>query len=82
VLARAQGVPGPLALGAPKLQCGKYKDAPAICNDMFQAFTYEGKFAFKRASGWIGPLPAESDHANRWGRRTGRLPPNDADEGT
>jgi len=22
---------------------------------MFQAFTYQGKFAFKRASGWIGP---------------------------
>ena len=39
----------------PKLQCGKYKDAPNICNDMFQAFTYQGKFAFKRASGWIGP---------------------------
>ena len=57
VLARAKAFRGPLALGAPKLQCGKYKDAPAICNDMFQAFTYEGKFQFKRASGWIGPLP-------------------------
>ena len=57
VLARAKAFKGPLALGAPKLQCGKYKDAPAICNDMFQAFTYEGKFQFKRASGWIGPLP-------------------------
>jgi branched-chain amino acid transport system substrate-binding protein len=56
VLARAKAFRGPLALGAPKLQCGKYKDAPAICNDMFQAFTYEGKFQFKRASGWIGPL--------------------------
>ena len=50
-----EGVQGPLALGSPKLQCGKYKNAPAICNDMFQAFTYQGKFAFKRASGWIGP---------------------------
>jgi branched-chain amino acid transport system substrate-binding protein len=57
VLVRAKAFRGPLALGAPKLQCGKYKDAPAICNDMFQAFTYEGKFQFKRASGWIGPLP-------------------------
>jgi branched-chain amino acid transport system substrate-binding protein len=56
VLARAKAFRGPLALGAPKLQCGKYKDAPAICNDMFQAFTYQGKFQFKRASGWIGPL--------------------------
>ncbi len=57
VLARAKAFKGPLALGAPTLQCGKYKDAPAICNDMFQAFTYEGKFVFKRASDWIGPLP-------------------------
>jgi branched-chain amino acid transport system substrate-binding protein len=56
VLARAKAFKGPLALGSPKLQCGKYKAAPAICNDMFQAFTYQGKFAFKRASGWIGPL--------------------------
>lgn len=55
VLARAKAFKGPLALGSPKLQCGKYKNAPAICNDMFQAFTYQGKFQFKRASGWIGP---------------------------
>ena len=55
VLARAKAFKGPLALGAPKLQCGKYKNAPGICNDMFQAFTYKGKFAFTRASGWIGP---------------------------
>ena len=55
VLARAKAFHGPLALGSPKLQCGKYKTAPGICNDMFQAFTYQGKFAFKRASGWIGP---------------------------
>ena len=55
VLARAKAFKGPLALGSPKLQCGKYKTAPGICNDMFQAFTYQGKFAFKRASGWIGP---------------------------
>ena len=45
VLARAKAFKGPLALGPPKIQCGKYKDAPGICNDMFQAFTYKGKFA-------------------------------------
>jgi branched-chain amino acid transport system substrate-binding protein len=55
VLARAKAFTGPLALGAPKIQCGKYPDAPGICNDMFQAFTYQGKFKFERASGWIGP---------------------------
>ena len=58
VQARAKVFRGPLALGSPKLQCGKYKDAPGICNDMFQAFTYKGKFQFTRASGWIGP-PSE-----------------------
>ena len=58
VLARAKAFKGPLALGAPTLHCGKYKDAPAICNDMFQAFTYEGKGVWKRASDWIGPLPS------------------------
>lgn len=55
VLARAKAFNGPLALGAPKLQCGKYPEAPGICNDMLQAFTYKGKFQFERASGWIGP---------------------------
>ena len=55
VLAKAKAFKGPLALGPPKLVCGKYKDAPAICNDSIQAFTYQGKFAFTRASGWISP---------------------------
>jgi branched-chain amino acid transport system substrate-binding protein len=55
VLVRAKAFKGPLALGPPKLQCGKYKTAPGICNDMFQAFTYKGKFQFTKASDWIGP---------------------------
>jgi branched-chain amino acid transport system substrate-binding protein len=55
VLAKAKAFKGPLALGPPKLVCGKYKDAPAICNDSIQAFTYKGKFQFTRASGWISP---------------------------
>src|SRR6185369_17222940 len=55
VMARAKAFRGPLALGPPKLQCGKYKDAPGICNDSIQAFTYQGKHAFTRASGWISP---------------------------
>jgi branched-chain amino acid transport system substrate-binding protein len=55
ILARAKAFRGPLALGSPRIQCGEYKDAPGICNDNFQAFTYKGKFQFTRASGWIGP---------------------------
>jgi len=55
VVPRYQTLRGPLALGSPKIQCGKYKTAPGICNDQFQAFTYKGKGSFTRASGWIGP---------------------------
>ena len=74
VLARAKAFHGPLALGSPKLQCGKYKTAPGICNDMFQAFTYQGKFAFKRASGWIGPPEVAVDE-RRPSIRRGRFNP-------
>ena len=32
-----------MAFGAPTLECGKYADAPAICNDQIKFFNYEGK---------------------------------------
>ncbi|PWU24634.1 MAG: hypothetical protein C5B48_05345, partial [Candidatus Rokuibacteriota bacterium] len=32
VMKRVKAFRGPLALGAPKLQCGKYKDTPGVCN--------------------------------------------------
>jgi branched-chain amino acid transport system substrate-binding protein len=46
---------GPQALGAPSLQCGKYKSEPAACNDQAQFFQYEGKGVFKRITGWLRP---------------------------
>ena len=46
---------GPQALGAPSLQCGKYKTEPAACNDRTQFFQYEGKGVFKRLTGWLTP---------------------------
>ena len=46
---------GPQALGAPSLQCGKYKAEPAACNDQTQFFQYEGKGVFKRLTGWLRP---------------------------
>jgi branched-chain amino acid transport system substrate-binding protein len=46
---------GPQALGAPSLQCGKYKTEPAACNDQTQFFQYEGKGVFKRLTGWLRP---------------------------
>jgi branched-chain amino acid transport system substrate-binding protein len=55
IAAQAKAFKGPLAFGPPTLQCGKYPDAPAICNDQMKVFKYEGKGVFKPASGWLGP---------------------------
>jgi branched-chain amino acid transport system substrate-binding protein len=55
IAAQAKAFKGPLALGPPTVQCGKYPDAPAICNDQMKVFKYEGKGAFEPASDWIGP---------------------------
>jgi branched-chain amino acid transport system substrate-binding protein len=55
VLAKAKAFTGPLALGAPQLQCGKYTDAPAVCNDQTQFFNYAGKGQFTKVSGWLRP---------------------------
>jgi branched-chain amino acid transport system substrate-binding protein len=55
ILAKAKSFTGPIALGAPELQCGKYPDAPAVCNDRTQFFTYHGKNDFKKAATWLQP---------------------------
>jgi branched-chain amino acid transport system substrate-binding protein len=46
---------GPQALGAPSLNCGKYKTEPAACNDQTQFFQYMGRGVFKRLTGWLRP---------------------------
>jgi branched-chain amino acid transport system substrate-binding protein len=55
VLQRAKSFTGPVALGAPSLQCGKYQSAPAVCNDRAQFFEYKGKHVFVKAAGWLQP---------------------------
>jgi branched-chain amino acid transport system substrate-binding protein len=55
VLAKAKAFTGPLALGAPSLQCGKYADAPAVCNDQVQFFNYAGQRKFAKVSSWLRP---------------------------
>jgi len=55
ILQAARSFKGPVVLGAPELQCGKYSDAPAICNDRAQFFTYEGKNKWSKAAGWLTP---------------------------
>jgi branched-chain amino acid transport system substrate-binding protein len=52
---QARAFKGPLAFGAPSLQCEKYPDAPAVCNDQTKFFKYEGKGKFVRASGFVRP---------------------------
>ena len=55
LMKRIKAFRGPLALGAPKLQCGKYKDTPGVCNDSFQVFQYLGGFKWKKTASWLGP---------------------------
>jgi branched-chain amino acid transport system substrate-binding protein len=55
VLAKAKAFTGPVALGAPSLQCGKYPSAPAVCNDRTQFFLYKGKHVFVKTAGWLQP---------------------------
>ena len=56
VLAAAKAFKGPQALGAPSLACGKFKSAPAVCNDRAQFFSYRGKGVFTKSAGWLeGP---------------------------
>jgi branched-chain amino acid transport system substrate-binding protein len=50
---QARAFKGPLAFGAPTVQCGKYPDAPAVCNDQEKFYHYEGKGKFTPASGWL-----------------------------
>jgi branched-chain amino acid transport system substrate-binding protein len=55
ILDKARSFKGPVALGAPELQCGKYKETPAVCNDRTQFFTYAGKNQFAKAAEWLQP---------------------------
>jgi branched-chain amino acid transport system substrate-binding protein len=52
---KAKEFKGPLVFGAPEVQCAKYPDAPAVCNDQTQFFDYSGKGQFKNASGFVRP---------------------------
>jgi branched-chain amino acid transport system substrate-binding protein len=55
IVKKARSFTGPVALGAPELECGKYEDAPGICNDRTQFFTYSGKNQFDKAADWLQP---------------------------
>jgi ABC-type branched-subunit amino acid transport system substrate-binding protein len=52
VAEQAKAFKGPQAWGAPTIQCGKYPEAPGICNDQTKFYTYKGKGQFEPAGGW------------------------------
>ena len=49
---QAKAFKGPQAWGAPTIECGKYPEAPGICNDQTKFYTYKGKGTFEPAGGW------------------------------
>jgi ABC-type branched-subunit amino acid transport system substrate-binding protein len=55
IVKQARAFHGPVPLGAPTVQCGKYRSMPAVCNDQTQFFQYLGKGVFKRVSSWVRP---------------------------
>ncbi len=55
ILAKAKAFTGPVALGAPSLDCGEFSSAPAVCNDRTQFFEYKGKHVFVKVAGWLQP---------------------------
>jgi branched-chain amino acid transport system substrate-binding protein len=55
IAGQAKAFKGPQAFGAPSVQCAKYPDAPAVCNDQTKFFKYDGKGKFERASGFVRP---------------------------
>jgi branched-chain amino acid transport system substrate-binding protein len=47
---------GPLALGSPVIQCGKYPEAPGVCNDHTQFYQWNGTGnPMTKAGDWVGP---------------------------
>jgi branched-chain amino acid transport system substrate-binding protein len=55
ILAQAKSFKGPVALGAPSLDCGMFSSAPAVCNDRTQFFLYSGKNHWTKEAGWLQP---------------------------
>jgi branched-chain amino acid transport system substrate-binding protein len=46
---------GPVVMGAPQVACGRYPEAPAVCNDQARFYAYEGKGVFAPKGGWLAP---------------------------
>jgi len=54
ITAKARVFKGPIVLGPPIVNCGKYPKAPALCADGDSFFAYQGNGVFKRVPpGWF-----------------------------
>lgn len=51
----AKAFHGPVAQGAPHLDCGGFAGAPAVCNDLVQFFQNTAPGVFQAVVRWIGP---------------------------
>jgi branched-chain amino acid transport system substrate-binding protein len=51
-----QAFHGPVIMGAPEVTCGKYADAPAVCNDQARFYQYQGRGQFQPLTGWLRPV--------------------------
>lgn len=55
VAAQLAAFHGPVVMGAPEVTCGKYEEAPAVCNDQARFYLYRGKGSFEGQTGWLRP---------------------------
>ena len=56
--AQAKSFKGPIMLGPPSEDCGKYPTLPASCSDSLDFFQYKGNSVFNRVGGWESAPPA------------------------
>jgi branched-chain amino acid transport system substrate-binding protein len=55
IVSEMKAFKGPLILGSPVLQCGKYPEAPGVCNDFTQFYKYNGAQEWEHAGDFVGP---------------------------
>jgi branched-chain amino acid transport system substrate-binding protein len=55
IVEEMQAFEGPLILGSPVLDCGKYPEAPGVCNDYTQFYKYNGTGEWEQAGDFVPP---------------------------
>jgi branched-chain amino acid transport system substrate-binding protein len=55
ILEQMAAFEGPLILGSPVVDCGKYPEAPAVCGDHTQFYRFTEAGGFENVSGFLPP---------------------------